>query len=95
MIAGEERFVAVQQHLVAARVARGRDADQVRTERDRRLSIDDLALLPELDAATTWAVWSFIEEPILWNGGDCLRNGQHRICAMKLAGVARCPHVER
>jgi hypothetical protein len=38
---------------------------------------------------TRWAVESFFIEPI-WIDGPLLGNGQHRICAMKLAGVRRC-----
>jgi hypothetical protein len=35
------------------------------------------------------ALWSFFREPIFVSG-DVLGNGQHRICAMKLARVPRC-----
>ncbi|HEX4304841.1 MAG TPA: hypothetical protein VHZ54_02285 [Solirubrobacterales bacterium] len=38
---------------------------------------------------TRWAAESFFIEPI-WIDGPLLGNGQHRICAMKLAGVRRC-----
>jgi hypothetical protein len=42
------------------------------------------------DACTGWGIVSFRSHPIFLNG-DELGNGQHRVCAMKLADVARCP----
>ena len=42
---------------------------------------------------TPWAIVSFFAEPIFIDG-DQLGNGQHRVCAMKLAGVERCPIEE-
>jgi hypothetical protein len=47
-----------------------------------------------MDEDTHWALYSFIFEPIIWSGGHALANGQHRLYAMKLAGVARCPVVD-
>jgi hypothetical protein len=38
---------------------------------------------------TRWAAESFFVEPI-WIDGPLLGNGQHRVCAMKLAGVQSC-----
>lgn len=38
---------------------------------------------------TVWAMYSFFWDPILISGTR-LGNGQHRVCAMKLAGVPRC-----
>jgi hypothetical protein len=49
----------------------------------------------EMDDETAWALISLVADPILWGGGDEVANGQHRVCAMKLAGASRCPHVER
>ena len=46
-----------------------------------------------LDSEAEWAVWEFGTEPI-WLDGDRLGNGQHRVCAMKVAGALRCP-IER
>ena len=43
----------------------------------------------DLDEETLWAAWSLLAEPI-WIDGPLLGNGQHRVCAMKLAGVNRC-----
>jgi hypothetical protein len=43
-----------------------------------------------LDPETGWAFWSFFREPIFVSG-DRLGNGQHRVCALRLAGVERCP----
>jgi hypothetical protein len=53
------------------------------------------AAMCDLDAETAWALLSFVAEPIIWNGGLALGNGQHRVCAMKIARVDRCPIVER
>jgi hypothetical protein len=44
-----------------------------------------------MDDETRWAFYSLRMEPIVWAGGERLVNGQHRVCAMKLAGVPRCP----
>jgi hypothetical protein len=58
---------------------------------------DDLAQIrvdtSELDDETSWAAWSFFEEPI-WLSGYRLGNGQHRTCAMKCARVAQAPGEE-
>lgn len=43
-----------------------------------------------LDRETEWAVWESGYEPI-WIDGDRLGNGQHRVCAMKVARTVRCP----
>jgi hypothetical protein len=43
----------------------------------------------DLTEETRWAAESFFIEPI-WIDGPSLGNGQHRVCAMKLAGVSRC-----
>jgi hypothetical protein len=44
------------------------------------------------DSLTAWMAWSFFDEPIWVQGQDGpLGNGQHRVCAMKVAGVTRCP----
>jgi hypothetical protein len=40
--------------------------------------------------ATACAIVTFFADPIFVSGTE-IGNGQHRICAMKLAGVARCP----
>jgi hypothetical protein len=55
--------------------------------------IDDAARSAGMDAETARALLSFLIEPIIWNGGHLLANDRHRACAMKLAGVRRCPHV--
>jgi hypothetical protein len=52
--------------------------------------LDEVVRANKLGCASTWVMWSFFEEPILV-GGDELGNGQHRTCALKAAGVARCP----
>lgn len=39
---------------------------------------------------TPWAIVSFFAYPIHLDG-DRLGNGQHRVCAMKVTGVERCP----
>jgi len=46
-----------------------------------------------LDHETAWAAWDFFAEPI-WIDGDRLGNGQHRVCAMKCAGVLEAPIEE-
>jgi len=43
-----------------------------------------------LDGNTAEALCSFFSDPI-FVAGDGLGNGQHRVCAMKLADVPRCP----
>jgi hypothetical protein len=43
----------------------------------------------KLPDETGLAAWSFFADPI-WINGPLLGNGQHRVCAMKLAGVPRC-----
>jgi hypothetical protein len=43
-----------------------------------------------LDKCTAWAALSFFVEPIFIDGHR-LGTGQHRVCAMKMAGAARCP----
>jgi hypothetical protein len=61
-------------------------------ERGREGQPDDFVLAlaeNKLSAATRWAAESFFAEPI-WINGPLLGNGQHRVCAMKLAGVPRC-----
>lgn len=47
-----------------------------------------------LDHETAWAAWEFFAEPIWISGGDRLGNGQHRVCAMKCAGVLEAPIEE-
>jgi hypothetical protein len=67
-------------------------------ERTGRLTTalaDQAARSTSMDDQPAWALISLVADPILWNGSDQLANGQHRVCAMKLAGVRRCPHVER
>lgn len=44
----------------------------------------------QLDSATAEALHSFFAEPIFVSG-DGLGNGQHRVCAMKVARVPHCP----
>jgi hypothetical protein len=64
-------------------------------ERTGDLADDDLATAARsMDSETAWALYSFVGQPIIWNGGQRLGNGQHRVCAMKLQGVERCPVVE-
>jgi hypothetical protein len=61
-------------------------------ERGREDQLGDFALAvadARLSAATRWAAESFFAEPI-WINGPLLGNGQHRVCAMKLASVPRC-----
>lgn len=36
-------------------------------------------------------VWSLLSREPVWLDGPQLGNGQHRVCAMKLAGAKRCP----
>jgi hypothetical protein len=62
-----------------------------------RFSLEHLssaAQVAGMDRDTEEAMYGFIWEPIIWNGGARVGNGQHRVCAMKLAGVPRCPVVE-
>ncbi|HEU5061740.1 MAG TPA: hypothetical protein VFT79_01150 [Solirubrobacterales bacterium] len=61
-------------------------------DRGREGRLEDFALETadaKLDAPTQWAAGSFFVEPI-WINGSLLGNGQHRVCAMKRAGVPRC-----
>lgn len=61
-------------------------------ERGSENQPDDFDLVlaeANLGIATRWAAESFFAEPI-WINGPLLGNGQHRVCAMKLAGVPRC-----
>ena len=44
-----------------------------------------------LDQEECEMLWSFFAEPIFCSGNS-LGNGQHRVCAMKLAKVPRCPY---
>lgn len=44
----------------------------------------------EMDDSTAEALCSFFKDPIFLSD-DGLGNGQHRVCAMKLAQVPRCP----
>lgn len=53
--------------------------------------VEEAAKSNGVDPATEWALWSFFEHPIFLDGPDDLGNGQHRVCAMKIAGVFRCP----
>jgi len=53
-------------------------------------ALDDAARETNLDDETTEAFLSFFIEPIFVNGTS-LGSGQHRVCAMKLANVPRCP----
>jgi hypothetical protein len=46
--------------------------------------------LAELGPEEQWALESLYFHAI-WINGPELGNGQHRVCAMKLAGVERCP----
>ena len=49
-----------------------------------------LAEAREADEATAWAVYWLFAHPIFIDGRS-LGNGQHRVCAMKVAGISRCP----
>lgn len=72
--------------VLAARVA----IDCWRTAEDADLAgIGDAIMRADLSLQTQWAAESFFIEPI-WINGPLLGNGQHRVCAMKLAGVERC-----
>jgi hypothetical protein len=52
---------------------------------------DDIDAAAEAhDPCTGYAIASFWAEPIFVDGRR-LGNGQHRVCAMKLAGVPQCP----
>ena len=53
-------------------------------------ALDDAVRASSLDDETTEALLSFFVEPIFVSGTS-LGNGQHRVCAMKLAKVPRCP----
>jgi hypothetical protein len=44
----------------------------------------------ELDDDDAMELWMLFGHPIFLAGAS-LGNGQHRVCAMKLAGVQRCP----
>jgi hypothetical protein len=43
------------------------------------------------DACIAWGVSSFFFEEPIFVSGDKLGAGQHRVCAMKVAGVPYCP----
>jgi hypothetical protein len=47
----------------------------------------------KLDPDTSEALFNFFADPIFCSG-ESLGNGQHRVCAMKLAKVPRCPIEE-
>jgi hypothetical protein len=90
----QEEVAACPYHQPAWRVAADTAVALVEAG---QLSGDHLARAAraaDMDRDTEEALWSFVWEPIIWNGGNRLRNGQHRVCAMKLAGVRRCPVVE-
>lgn len=72
---------------LAARVAI--DWWRRRRSEDHPSDFDPALAEVDLSAETKWAAESFFAEPI-WINGPLLGNGQHRVCAMKLAGVPRC-----
>lgn len=86
-------FAACQYHrhdwLVVATVAielmpegLGRDALLDRIRRDRRIRKHDRRCVYDL----------LLGEPVDWEDGvRSLHNGQHRLCAMRAAGVSECP----
>lgn len=53
-------------------------------------AIEAVIASARLDQDTAEAFRSFFTEPI-FVANDTLGNGQHRVCAMKLAKVPRCP----
>lgn len=72
--------------VLAARVAIG----CWRTSRREDLAdVGDVISRAGLSPQIQWAAESFFVEPI-WINGQSLGNGQHRVCATKLAGVYRC-----
>jgi hypothetical protein len=73
---------------------RAADTAVALVERTGELTFQDLDEAGRsTDDKTRWAFYSLKFDPIIWHGGDGLVNGQHRVCAMKLAGVSRCPIV--
>jgi hypothetical protein len=76
-------IVQVALELVADGIADGTESAQLgpRITSDERLPPDD----------RTW-LWSLLSmEPIEWDDGDlAITNGQHRLCAMRAAGVLAC-----
>jgi hypothetical protein len=75
---------------------RAADAAVTLVEQTGQLVEEDLRRTARgMDGETAWALYSFVGQPIIWNGGDELSNGQHRVCAMKLAGASCCPIVAR
>jgi hypothetical protein len=58
-------------------------------ESDDPSDVADALNQANLADETLWAAESFFIEPI-WIIGPSLGNGQHRVCAMKLAGVRQC-----
>jgi hypothetical protein len=59
------------------------------SRREDLADVGDAISRAGLSPQTQWAAESFFIEPI-WINGPSLGNGQHRVCAMKLAGVGRC-----
>lgn len=59
------------------------------SSREDLADVGDAISRAGLSPQTQWAAESFFVEPI-WINGQSLGNGQHRVCAMKLAGVDRC-----
>ena len=55
--------------------------------------IDKAAQAAGLDDKQREGIWEFFKEPV-WISGRQLGNGQHRSCAMRASGGARCP-IER
>jgi hypothetical protein len=56
---------------------------------DEILRVGEIFARADLPAEALWAAESFFVQPI-YIDGPFLGNGQHRVCAMKLAGVDRC-----
>jgi hypothetical protein len=56
---------------------------------DDFFAIEEALARADLPGESRWAAESFFVQPIYLDG-PFLGNGQHRICAMKLAGVDRC-----
>lgn len=51
--------------------------------------VAEFLLRADLPEEAMWAASSLFADPI-WINGSLLGNGQHRVCAMKLAGVSHC-----
>lgn len=74
-------------HLPDSHRAAQRALEAVRRDPD---GFDVSADTNGLDDETEWAAWEFFAHPIFISG-DRLGNGQHRVCAMKCAGVREIP----